>query len=264
MFIYLKKRLIRFLNSILKRFIGYRLYKIEKFNFSINFPEASISEVKLMNICSKYSMTGYDRIFFLIKAINYVNSNKVLGDFVECGVWKGGNLILFQKMISKFNLKKKIYAFDTFEGMTQPLEIDQMLNNGPMAKDLMIQELKDKNKMNIHCYSPLNEVINNFKKNTSNSKNLICVKGPVERTLKQKNKLPKKISILRLDTDFYESTKIELEVLFPLLEKNGILIIDDYGCWKGAKKAVDEYFLNKKFTMFKIDITGRFIIKNNL
>jgi hypothetical protein len=126
------------------------------------------------------------------------------------------------------------------------------------------QELKDKNKTNIHCYSPLNEVIDNFKKNTLNAKNLICIKGPVERTLINKNKLPKKISILRLDTDFYESTKIELEVLFPLLENNGILIIDDYGCWQGAKKAVDEYFLNKKFTMFKIDITGRFIIKNNL
>jgi hypothetical protein len=264
MFKYFKKRLLRLSNSFLKRFIGYRLYKIEKFNFSINFPEASLSEIKLMNMCSKYSMTGYDRLFFLIKAINYVRLNNVSGDFVECGVWKGGNLILFQKMISKFNLKKKIYAFDTFEGMTQPLEIDRMLNNGPWAKDLMIQELKDKNKTNIHCYSPLNEVMNNFKKNTLNKKNLICIKGPVERTLVINNNLPKKISILRLDTDFYESTKIELEVLFPLLENNGILIIDDYGCWQGAKKAVDEYFLNKKFTMFKIDITGRFIIKNNL
>lgn len=64
MFKYLKKRLVRFLNSVLKRFIGYRLYKIEKFNFSTNFPEASLSEIKLMNICSKYSMTGYDRLFF--------------------------------------------------------------------------------------------------------------------------------------------------------------------------------------------------------
>ena len=94
MFNYIKKRLIRFLNSILKRLIGYRLYKIEKNNFfSVNFPEASLSEIKLMNLCSKYSMTGYDRIFFLIKAISYIHSNKVAGDFVECGVWRGGNLI---------------------------------------------------------------------------------------------------------------------------------------------------------------------------
>ena len=101
-----------------------------------------------MNIGSKYSMTGYDRLFFLIKAINYVRLNNVLGDFVECGVWKGGNLILFQKLISKFNLKKKVYAFDTFEGMTKPLKVDRMLNNGPFAKDLMFQQLKNKNKYN--------------------------------------------------------------------------------------------------------------------
>ena len=57
-------------------------------------------------------------------------------------------------------------------------------------------------------------------------------------------------------------TKKELEILFPLLEKNGILIIDDYGYWKGARKAVDEYFIDKKVTMFKIDFTGRMIINS--
>ena len=261
---YLKKRLLRFFNSVLKRFFGYRLNKIEKFSFNKNFPDASLHDIELMNTCSKYSMTSFDNIFFLIKAINYVYCNKVKGDFVECGVWRGGNLILFQKMLSKLKLTKKIYAFDTFEGMTQPSEIDKMLNNGPKAKDLMSQELKDKNKINVHCYSPLNEVIANFKMNTENEKNLICIKGPVEKTLLNYKNLPKKISILRLDTDFYESTKIELEILFPLLSKNGILIIDDYACWGGAKKAVDEYFSKKKLTMFKIDFVARFIIKNSI
>jgi hypothetical protein len=109
-------------------------------------------------------MTGYDRLFFLIQSIIYVHSNKVLGDFVECGVWRGGNLILFQKMINKLNIKKKIYAFNTFEGMTKPLEVDRMLHNGLKAKDLMIQELKDKNNTNIHCYSTLNEVKTILKK----------------------------------------------------------------------------------------------------
>jgi hypothetical protein len=100
--------------------------------------------------------------------------------------------------------------------------------------------------------------------NTENEENLICIKGPVEKTLLNYENLPKKISILRLDTDFYESTKIELEILFPLLSNNGILIIDDYACWEGAKKAVDEYFSKKKFTMFKIDFVARFIIKNSI
>ena len=75
--------------------------------------------------------------------------------------------------------------------------------------------------------------------------------------------LPKKISLLRLDTDFYESTKIELEELYPLLSKNGILIIDDYGHWKGARKAVDEYFKKKKLFPFlnKVDYSCRLMIK---
>ena len=55
---------------------------------------------------------------------------------------------------------------------------------------------------------------------------------------------------MRLDTDFYESTKVELEILFPRLAKGGILIIDDYGNWKGAKKAVDEYFDNRAFLIY--------------
>ena len=106
----------------------------------------------------------------------------------------------------------------------------------------------------------IEKVKENFKK-ISSEKNLICIKGKVEETLKIKDNLPEKISILRLDTDWYSSTKIELEILFPLLEKNGILIIDDYGYWQGAKKAVDEYFKDKEHTMFNIDFTGRLIIK---
>lgn len=80
---YLKKRLLRFFNSVLKRFFGYRLNKIEKFCFNKNFPDASLHDIELMNTCSKYSMTSFDNIFFLIKAINYVYCNKVKGDFVE-------------------------------------------------------------------------------------------------------------------------------------------------------------------------------------
>ena len=76
-----------------------------------------------------------------------------------------------------------------------------------------------------------------------------------------KKNIPKKISLLRLDTDWYESTKIELEILYPLLQKGGILIIDDYGHWGGSKKAVDEFFLDKYVWMHYIDYACRLIIK---
>ena len=102
----------------------------------------------------------------------------------------------------------------------------------------------------------IEDVKNNFEK-YSTKHNLICVKGKVEDTLLiDKENLPNKISILRLDTDWYTSTKKELEILYPLLEKNGILLIDDYGYWQGARKAVDEFFKDKKVTMLKIDFTG--------
>jgi len=106
----------------------------------------------------------------------------------------------------------------------------------------------------------LDDVKRNIKKNTKID-NIFLIKGKVEDTLKNKRKLPKKISILRLDTDFYESTKIELEILFPRLVKGGVLIVDDYGFWKGAKKAVDEYFCSYRQFMHYVDHSCRLLIK---
>ena len=102
----------------------------------------------------------------------------------------------------------------------------------------------------------------NTKKLFSNTDNLIFIKGKVEDTLMEKNNLPKKISILRLDTDFYESTKIELNIFYPLLSQRGVLIIDDYGDFPGCRKAVDEYFSDKNVLMIGIDKSCRVIIKD--
>jgi hypothetical protein len=83
----------------------------------------------------------------------------------------------------------------------------------------------------------------------------------VEETIPQH--APEQISVLRLDTDWYSSTKHELMHLFPRLSKNGVLIIDDYGHWAGARKAVDEYFADQTIQplLNRIDQTGRACIK---
>lgn len=93
--------------------------------------------------------------------------------------------------------------------------------------------------------------------------NIVFIKGKVEDTL-IKEAQPEKISLLRLDTDWYESTKAELEHLFPKLEKEGVLVIDDYGHWQGARKAVDEYFSKNKINILlnRVDYTCRMGIKN--
>ena len=109
-------------------------------------------------------------------------------------------------------------------------------------------------KNNVHCIASIYEVRQNLKNLTSNSdKKIKYIEGPVEKTLNDKKNLPEKISILRLDTDWYSSTKKELEILYPRLEKGGVLIIDDYGSWKGCKQAVDEFFENSNETFFQIN-----------
>ena len=98
----------------------------------------------------------------------------------------------------------------------------------------------------------IDDVRNTMNRAANDMIELKFIKGMVEDTLEQ-SELPDKISILRLDTDFYESTKKEFEVLFPRLVKGGILYVDDFGSWAGARKATQEYIdthANNKFAFF--------------
>ena len=127
----------------------------------------------------------------------------------------------------------KFYLFDTFDGMSEPSNFDRDYSKNK-GKDLLQYNTKDKNNK-IWCYSPIAEVKKYIFKTKYPKKNIKFIKGKVEATLK--SYAPKKIALLRLDTDWYQSTKYELEILFPRLVKGGVLIIDDYGYWKGCKKS---------------------------
>jgi len=258
------KIFLRLRKSVFKKF-GLKISTIENNSLEYLFPEATSAEIDIVKTAAKFSMTSMDRVFCLLRAIQHVNNNNLDGDFVECGVWKGGNLILFKKMIEKLNIKnKKIYGFDTFEGMPEPTDDDRAADGflgGLKAEYYMRVQKKDINVDNIHNYAPIEMVEKNFINNTNDKDNLLLIKGKVEDTLKILSNIPEKISILRLDTDWYESTKFELEVLYPRLVKNGVLIIDDYGEWSGSRKATNEYFKDKKVAMFKIDRAARLIFK---
>lgn len=158
------------------------------------------------------------------------------------------------------NLSKKVIGFDTFDGMTSPENIDEDYR-GRNADVLMKSTLKIENIKNIHAYCSLEQVNRNFDNIGIKKGSINLIKGKVEETLLIPNNLPRKISVLRLDTDWYKSTKIELEVLYPLLVKGGVLIIDDYGHFKGAREAVDEYFKNQKIWLHNIDYSCRLLIK---
>ena len=202
-----------------------------------------------------YTLVPVERCFVLYQTVQYIIKNNIEGDFVECGVWKGGSSMLMAYTLQDAGISnRKIYLYDTFEGMTKPGEMD-----GPEEKDQWEQG-KVTDTLNNMCYSPIEEAKANMDKTGYPVENIIIVKGRVEDTIPRT--ISSKISLLRLDTDWYESTKHELVHLFPLLEKNGVLIVDDYGAWQGARKATDEYF-NKIPNIFfgRIDYTGRIVIK---
>ena len=254
----IKKKLSILINKILKIF-KVRLVFIKDHIF--NHDKFELENIEISKL---YSMTGEKRMSYLTKSIKYIFENKIDGDFVECGVWQGGNLILMQRLIDHYGEKKSIYGYDTFDGMTLPSEFDLDINNNK-ASNLLSNEKKVENleNENVWCYSGVKTVKQNFTKHTKNNY-LKLIKGDVTNTLKNNENLPKNISLLRLDTDFYESTKIEMEILFPLVVKNGLIIVDDYGHWKGQKKAVDEYLnkINFKPFMFEVDYSCRIFIKN--
>ena len=253
----LKKKLSDLINKILNIFDLRIVYNKD---YIFNHNKFEIENIKLSKM---YSMTGEKRMSHLTKAVKYIFKNNIDGDFVECGVWQGGNLILMQRLMNFYKENRNIYGYDTFEGMTEPNEFDTDIND-KKASNLMSVEnkIENSNSKNIWCYSGLETVKKNFKKHTDAS-NLKLVKGDVCVTLQNNENLPNKISLLRLDTDFYASTKVELEKLFPLVVKNGVIIIDDYGHWKGQKKAVDEFFIENRLNtfLFEVDYSCRVFIK---
>jgi len=207
---------------------------------------------------NELSMTSNERLYATIMACKYAEDQNITGDFVECGVWRGGNSILAAGI---FTAHRKILLFDTFDGMTEPTDIDHTTFGKTSAKEKFNQRIQNGEEK--WCYSSLDEVKDNFAKAGLLSDRVKFVKGDVLKTLEDENNLPEKISVLRLDTDWYESTKKELEVLYPRLSIGGIIMIDDYGHWAGAKKAVDEYFEQhggRPFLQY-IDRTGRVGIK---
>ena len=243
------------------RNIGYELKKadstINKSGIPVDMTEPDFALI--YNKCKPFSTCSVEPMYSLFKSVEYLVKNNVPGDFVECGVYKGGSAMMMALTLIHFkDTSRKIYLYDTFEGMSEPTEKDVDFV-GNSAKKLLNQTEREKDL--IWCYGPLDEVTKNMLSTGYPSEKIIFTKGKVEDTIP--SVIPKEISLLRLDTDWYASTLHELEYLFPLLVKKGVLIIDDYGHWEGARKAVDEYFMSysDQILLNRIDYTVRTGIK---
>jgi O-methyltransferase len=241
------------IKSIFRKF-GYEVVRQQE--IEVRFPDFENDHIDIFKKVESYTQTSPERIFSLIEAVKYITQNQIEGGIVECGVWKGGSIMaVLETLLNLSSQDREIYLFDTFEGMSEPTDIDVDFT-GNKAENMMIEENGE----------ILNRVtLGDVQKTISNvgydQRRIHYVKGKVEDTLPAH--APEKISLLRLDTDWYESTYHELVHLFPRLSFGGIIIIDDYGHFEGARKATDEYISEKKVPLLlnRIDYTGRIAVK---
>lgn len=206
-------------------------------------PEKDL-EWLLEYVGGKFTMTSIDAARYLYNEVVRVVKEGVPGDFVECGVWRGGSVMIIAKALRDMNvLDKKIWLYDTFSGMTTPDEVDVDVYDNRAIDTYCKGKMQEHEKL---CWTGISlEDVRGYleafcKEIDFPMENLVFVVGDILETV-PKN-APEQISVLRLDTDFYASTKHELEHLYSRLSSKGCFIADDYGHWKGARKALDDYF----------------------
>lgn len=242
------------------RSVGLDLIRVPKDPLARLVEHYEASVVDTIRAVAPYSLTSPERLAALCEATRYVVQAGIPGDIVECGVWRGGSMMAVARtLLESGDTSRKLYLYDTFAGMPPPGEKD-VTHAGTAAGDLMQGADKD-DPSSIWCRAPLEGVRTALFGVGYPRDKIYFVQGKVEDTIPQTT--PEHISLLRLDTDWYESTRHELIHLFPRLRAGGVMIIDDYGHWKGARQAVDEYLAGSKARVLlnRIDYTGRIAVK---
>ncbi|HBN74301.1 MAG TPA: macrocin O-methyltransferase [Planctomycetaceae bacterium] len=221
-----------------------------------------IDPIDLSNIerVMPFTMLSPDRLYAFMQATRHICHANIPGAVVECGVWKGGAVMSSLLTMRDMNrTDREYFLYDTFEGMPMPSESDKKYDGDKLLTDFQERQIGEDGSS--WCRGEFNEVQENVYGTGYDPARIHFIKGKVEETIP--HTLPDQIAILRLDTDWYESTRHELEYLYPRLSPGGVLIIDDYGHWEGARQAVDEYFAEHHIPMLlhRTDYTGRIGVK---
>lgn len=224
--------------------------------------EATKAEIEVLENARPFTMMSDSRLWACISATKYIVNNNLAGAFVECGIWRGGASLSMMLTLKLQDVEdREFYLFDTFEGMTEASHVD--IDPSGLTATQLLKKTKKGNGNNIWCIAGLDDVKANLAASNYPEHLLRFIQGDVADTLDLEENLPKEIALLRLDTDWYQSTRKELDILFPRLVKGGVCIIDDYGHWAGARKAVDEYLLeNGLYPLMQVsDYSGRLFLK---
>lgn len=234
------------------RALGYELRRSDP----ISHADLTAEDHALFARVGPYTQTSLERVAALADAVQYVVRRGIPGDFVECGVWRGGSSMAVALTLLRLGVRdRRLWLYDTFGSMPPAGEHDRdyagrvmgagaldQVNNASHTAGLTLSEVRAA--MGSTGYPP---------------DQITYVEGLVEETIVRL--APERIALLRLDTDWYESTRHELVELYPRLEPGGVLLIDDYGHFAGARKAVDEYFAADPILLSRIDYTGRIAVK---
>lgn len=232
---------------------------VRRIGASLPLPDVDQDALAIISRVKPFTMTSPERLFSLIQAVRYVVRAGVLGTFVECGVWRGGSMMAAALTLLLLGRRDvKLHLFDTYEGMTAPTAADVDITGAAAAERFTRARTQAGSSW---CHASLEDVQANIASTGYELANVEFVKGRVEDTIPAA--APNAISILRLDTDWYESTRHELAHLFPRLAPGGVLIIDDYGHWQGSRRATDEYFesCGTSILLNRVDYTGRVGVK---
>jgi hypothetical protein len=248
------------MSAVLVNELRRRLSALTMHVLSPNPPDFDQESVATIRAVGGFTMTSKERLFALIQAVRYVVAARIPGAFVECGVWRGGSMMAAARTLMQLSdLDRQLFLFDTFEGMSKPTQHDR--DHSGRSASGRFNRSRTSDDTAAWCDASLADVQRNIHSVGYPGDRVRLVKGKVEDTLP--GAAPEQIALLRLDTDWYESTRHELEHLYPRLTPGGVLIIDDYGHWEGCRKATDEYFARRgeAVLLARIDYTGRMAIK---
>ncbi len=248
------------INRVMIKLTGYRFQKAPDPNAAkkLSLPRHYDDEAKaIIRQVKPRTLTGVQKIYGLIEATRYVINSDIEGDIVECGVWRGGSMQTVALVLKSLGASdRSIHLFDTFEGMPPPGEEDRRFD-GETAETLLEKGTRDQA---IWAYATLDDVKEGIREVDYPADRVHFHQGMVEETIP--DQAPEKIAILRLDTDWYASTIHELDHLYDRLTPGGILIIDDYGFWKGSRQATDEFTAKRGLRLFLSPLgSGRIAIK---
>jgi O-methyltransferase len=244
---------------------GYELVRIgasapppmEAQEFPPDFDEATKATIRAV---AGFTMTGPEKLYSLCHAVRHIVAHEIPGSIVECGVWKGGSMMAIARTLLELDAgTRDLYLFDTFEGMPEPTEHDVDVHGVSAMERWSTQK---RNRLTPReARASLSEVRDAMGTVGYDPSRVHFVKGMVEDTIP--GSAPDEIALLRLDTDYYSSTRHEMFELYPRLRSGGVLIIDDYGHFRGSEKAFNEFVgaTGESILLHRIDYSARVGVK---